>query len=28
VATDDVEKYAVPRLIHIYLEKLEGNLSE
>jgi hypothetical protein len=23
-----VEKYAVPRLIHIYLEKLEGNLSE
>ena len=28
VATGDVEKYAVPRLIHIYLEKLEGNLSE
>ena len=28
VATDDVEKYAVPRLIHFYLEKLEGNLSE
>ena len=28
VATRDVEKYAVPRLIHIYLEKLEGNLSE
>lgn len=28
VAYGDVEKYAVPRLIHIYLEKLEGNLSE
>ena len=28
VATGDVEKYAVPRLIHIYLEKLKGNLSE
>ena len=22
----DIEKYAVPRLIHIYLEKLNGNL--
>lgn len=28
VARGDVEKYAVPRLIHIYLEKLGGNLSE
>lgn len=28
VVMEDVEKYAVPRLIHIYLEKLEGNLSE
>ena len=28
VATGDVEKYAVPRLIQIYLEKLEGNLPE
>lgn len=24
----DIEQYAVPRLIHIYLEKLNGNLSE
>lgn len=24
----DLERYAVPRLIHIYLEKLNGNLSE
>lgn len=28
VSLDDVERYAVPRLIHIYLEKLNGNLSE
>lgn len=25
---EEIEKYAVPRLIHIYLEKLSGNLSE
>ena len=24
----DIERYAVPRLVHIYLEKLNGNLSE
>lgn len=24
----DIDRYAVPRLIHIYLEKLNGNLSE
>ena len=28
VGVSDVEKYAVPRLIHIYLEKMRGNLSE
>lgn len=28
VPLEEVEKYAVPRLIHIYLEKLGGNLSE
>lgn len=28
VQCGELEKYAVPRLIHIYLEKLEGNLSE
>ena len=28
VVAGDLEKYAVPRLVHIYLEKLEGNLSE
>lgn len=28
VACADLEQYAVPRLIHIYLEKLNGNLSE
>lgn len=28
VPLEDIERYAVPRLIHIYLEKLNGNLSE
>lgn len=28
VAVGDIGKYAVPRLIQIYVEKLEGNLSE
>ena len=28
VPYEDIERYAVPRLVHIYLEKLEGNLSE
>lgn len=28
VPYEDIERYAVPRLIHIYLEKLNGNLSE
>lgn len=28
VPLEEVEKYAVPRLLHIYLEKLNGNLSE
>lgn len=28
VPLEEVEKYAVPRLVHIYLEKLNGNLSE
>lgn len=28
VPCGDIGKYAVPRLIHIYLEKLNGNLSE
>ncbi|KKB45521.1 A/G-specific adenine glycosylase [Parabacteroides goldsteinii] len=28
VPYEDIERYAVPRLVHIYLEKLNGNLSE
>lgn len=28
VPYEDIERYAVPRLIHIYLEKLNGNLPE
>lgn len=28
VPLEDIERYAVPRLVHIYLEKLNGNLSE
>lgn len=28
VPYNDIERYAVPRLIHIYLEKLDGNLPE
>lgn len=28
VARKDIEKYPVPRLVHIYLEKLTGNLFE
>lgn len=28
VPYEDIDRYAVPRLIHIYLEKLNGNLSE
>lgn len=28
IDSDEIEKFAVPRLIHLYLEKLEGNLSK
>ena len=28
ISIKDIEKYAVPRLVHIYLEKMRGNLFE
>lgn len=28
ISINDIEKYAVPRLVHIYLEKMRGNLFE
>ena len=28
IPIEEIENYAMPRLIHIYLEKMEGNLFE
>ena len=28
IPVDELEMYAMPRLIHIYLEKMKGNLFE